>query len=115
MITLDSTLARDRAMATGFVRVVMKGHLFFRQRPEQSAVIMAKALRLEDKKLAVQLHKDEVRRYNAGGRLDHSYLKRVVDRARDDSVAKRELDIKELFDFSIAKEVEEELKRAQWN
>ena len=115
MITLDSTLARDRAMVTGFVRAVMKGHLFFRQRPEQAVAIMQKALRLEDKKLAAQLHKDEMRRYNAGGRLDDSYLKHVVDRARADSVAKRELDIKELFDFSIAKDVEEELKRAQWN
>jgi len=115
MITLDSTLARDRAMVTGFVRAVMKGHLFFRQRPEQAVAIMQKALRLEDKKLAAQLHKDEMRRYNAAGRLDDSYLKRVVDRARADSVAKRDLDIKELFDFSIAKDVEEELKRVQWN
>ena len=115
MITLDSTMARDRAMVTGFMRGVMKGHLFFRQRPEPSAAIMAKALRLEDKKLAAQLHKDEMRRYNAGGRLEESYLKRLIDRAREDSVAKREIDIKELFDFSIAKEVEEELKRAQWN
>jgi hypothetical protein len=76
--------------------------------------IMQKALCLEDKKLAAQLHKDGMRRYNAGGRLDDSYLKRVVDRAREDSVAKREIDIKELFDFSIAKDVEEELRRAQW-
>jgi hypothetical protein len=76
---------------------------------------MQKALCLEDKKLAAQLHKDETRRYNAGGRLDDSYLKRLIDRAREDSVAKCEIDSKELFDFSIAKEVEEELKRAQWN
>ena len=55
-----------------------------------------------------------MRRYNAGGRLEDSYLKRLVERAREDSVAKRELDIKELFDFSIAREVAEELKRAQW-
>ena len=55
-----------------------------------------------------------MRRYNAGGRLEDSYLKRLVERAREDSVAKRELDIKELFDFSIAREVEEELKRTQW-
>ena len=115
MSTLDSTLARDRAMVTSFVRGVIKGHLFFRQKPEQAVAIMQKALRLDDKKLAAQLHKDEMRRYNAGGQLDESYLKRVIDRARDDSIAKRELDIKELFDFSIAKEVEVELKRAQWN
>ena len=44
-----------------------------------------------------------MRRYNAGGRLEDSYLKRLVERAREDSVAKRELDIKELFDFSIAR------------
>jgi ABC-type nitrate/sulfonate/bicarbonate transport system substrate-binding protein len=114
MIALDGTLARDRALVTGFVRGVMKGHLFFRQRPEQAAAILQKALRLEDPKLAAQLHKDEMRRYNAGGRLEDSYLKRLVERAREDSVAKRELDIKELFDFSIAREVAEELKRAQW-
>ena len=36
--------------------------------------------------------------------LDESCLKRVIDRARQDSVARRELDIKELFDFSIEKE-----------
>ena len=114
MIALDGTLARDRALVTGFVRGVMKGHLFFRQRPEQAAAILQKALRLEDPKLAAQLHKDEMRRYNAGGRLEDSYLKRLVERAREDSTAKRELDIKELFDFSIAREVAEELKRAQW-
>jgi NitT/TauT family transport system substrate-binding protein len=32
--TLDSTLARDRPMVTAFLRAVMKGHLFFRDRPE---------------------------------------------------------------------------------
>lgn len=113
--TLNSTLARDRPMVTEFVRAVMKGHLFFRDRPEQTVAIMQKALRLESKKLATQLHKDELRRHNAGGRFDDAYLRRVIERAREDGSVKREVDTKELFDPSIAKEVEEELKRTQWS
>ena len=57
MIALDGTLARERALVTGFVRGVMKGHLSFRQRPEQAAAILQKALRLEDPKLAAQPHR----------------------------------------------------------
>jgi ABC-type nitrate/sulfonate/bicarbonate transport system substrate-binding protein len=115
MSTLDSTLARDRPMVTAFLRAVMKGHLFFRDRPEQAVAIMQKALRLENKQLAAQLHRDELRRHNAGGRLDDVYLRRVIDRAREDSNVKREINIKEIFDPSIAKEVDEELKRTQWS
>jgi predicted outer membrane protein len=110
-----AALTRDRPMVTAFVRAVMKGHIFFRQRPEQAVVIMQRALRIENKQLATQLHKDELRRHNSGGRFDDSYLRRVIDRAREDDGVKREIEIKELFDFSIAKDVEEELKRAQWN
>jgi ABC-type nitrate/sulfonate/bicarbonate transport system substrate-binding protein len=113
--TLDSTLARDRPMVSAFVRAVMKGHLFSRDKPEQTIAIMQKALRVENKKLAAQLHKDELRRYNAGGRFDNAYLRRVIDRAREDAGIKREVDTKELFDPSIAKEVDEELKRTQWS
>jgi ABC-type nitrate/sulfonate/bicarbonate transport system substrate-binding protein len=112
--TLDSTLARDRPMVSAFVRAVMKGHLFFRDNLEQTIAIMQKALRVENAKLAAQLHKDEVRRYNAGGRFDDAYLRRLIDRARQDNGVKREIDIKELFDSGIAREVEEELKRTQW-
>jgi ABC-type nitrate/sulfonate/bicarbonate transport system substrate-binding protein len=113
--TLDSTLARDRPMVSAFVRAVMKGHLFFRDKPEQTIAIMQKSLRVENKKLAAQLHKDELRRYNAGGRFDDAYRRRVIDRAREDAGIKREVDTKELFDPSIAKEVDEELKRTQWS
>lgn len=113
--TLESTLTRDRPMVTGFVRAIMKGHMFFRQKPEQAVAIMQRALRIENKQLATQLHKDELRRHNIGGRFDDAYLRRVIDRAREDDGVKREIEIKELFDFSIAKDVEEELKRTQWN
>ena len=115
LIATDDTLARDRPMVVAFLRAVMKAHLFFKNKPEQAIAVMRKTLRIADERQAVQIYKDDLRRYNPGGRFDDAYLSRVTERVREDRNVSRQVEIKDLFDFSIARDVETELRKSRWN
>lgn len=115
LIAKDESLAREPSRVRSFVRAAMKGHLFFRQKPEETLAIMQKAFRIEDKTVARQLYKDEMRRYNSGGRFEEPYLRKVIERVKQDRRIDREIGIKELFDFSIAAEVEAGLRKKGWS
>jgi NitT/TauT family transport system substrate-binding protein len=114
LVTKEETVARERPMVRSFVRAAIKGHIFFGQKPQETIAVMQKALRIEDRVMAGNLHKDEMRRYTPWGRADDEYLKRATDSVREDRGIKGEVDIKNVFDLSMAKEIEEELTREKW-
>jgi len=114
IIVKDETLAREPAMVRGFLRATLKGHLFFGQKPEQTVALMQKLLRMPDVKLAKENYEDEMTRYNPGGKFSEEARKRVIQRARESRNVARPVAEKEIFDFSIAAQVEEELKRQGW-
>jgi NitT/TauT family transport system substrate-binding protein len=114
IIVKDETLARETAMVRGFLRAVLKGQLFFGQRPEQTIALMQKLLRMPDVKLAKEDYEDEMTRYNPGGKFAEEARRRVIQRARESRNVARPVAEKEIFDFSVAAQVEEELKRQGW-
>ncbi len=114
LIARDESLTRERSTVSSFVRAAMKGHLFFGQRPEEAIVLMQKVLGVQDKVMARKLYEDEMRRYNPGGRFEERYLRRVIERAREGLKGQGNVGMKDVFDLSIASEVEAELKKAQW-
>ena len=115
LIATDDTLAHDRPMVVAFVRAVTKGHLFYKQKPEEAIAVMRKTLHISDRAQADQIYKDDIRRYNPSGTFDDAYLERVTDRVREDRNVSRKPELRGLFDFSIAKEVEAELKKSGWH
>jgi hypothetical protein len=71
-------------------------------------------LRIDDRKVARETYEDELRRYNPGGGFEASKMTKVIDRARETRKMERKVEISEVFDLSIAADVEAELKKAGW-
>jgi len=114
LVAKEETVTRERSMVRSFVRAALKAHIFFGQKSQETVAVMQKALRIEDKVMAGHLYKDEMRRYNPGGRSEEEYLRRATESVREDRGVKGEVDIKNVFDLSIAEEVDLELKKEKW-
>ena len=63
-------------------------------------------LRIDDRKAARETYEDEMRRYNPGGGFEPGSMRKVIDRARDTRKMERKVEIQDVFDLSMAAEVE---------
>jgi hypothetical protein len=97
-----------------FLRALLKGHLFFGQKPEETLNVIQKVLRIDDRKTARETYEDKMRRYNPGGGFEQGNMRKVIDRAREARKMERKVEIPEVFDLSMAADVEAELKKAGW-
>ncbi|TMA88447.1 MAG: hypothetical protein E6J74_27255 [Deltaproteobacteria bacterium] len=59
-----------------FLRALLKGHLFFGQKPEETLNVIQKVLRIDDRKTARETYEDEMRRYNPGGGFEQGNMRR---------------------------------------
>ena len=55
-----------------------------------------------------------MRRYNPGGGFEQGNMSKVIDRARETRKMERKVEIPDVFDLSIAADVDAELKKAGW-
>jgi hypothetical protein len=76
--------------------------------------VIQKVLRIDDRKTARETYEDEMRRYNPGGGFEQGNMRKVIDRAREARKMERKVEIPEVFDLSLAADVEGELKKAGW-
>jgi ABC-type nitrate/sulfonate/bicarbonate transport system substrate-binding protein len=107
-------LANEPATVRGLLRAVLKGHLFYGQKPEETVTVIQKFLRIEDRKAARETYEDEMRRYNPGGGFELGSMKKVIDRARETRKLDRKVEVQDVFDLSMAAEVEASLKKSGW-
>jgi len=114
LIAKNESLNNDKALARSLLRATLKGHLFYGQRPEETLNVIQKVLRIDDRKVARETYEDEMRRYNPGGGFEQSSMKKVIDRARDTRKMERKVETQEVFDLSMAAEVEAALKKTGW-
>jgi len=114
LIVKDEMLAKDRAVARSFIRAFLKGHLFFGQKPEETLNVIQKVLRIDDRKVARETYEDELRRYNSGGGFEQNGMRKVIDRVRETRKMEKKVEIADVFDLSLASDVEAELKKAGW-
>ena len=112
LIVKNEMLGGERNTTRAFLRALLKGHLFYGQRHEESLTIIQKVLRIDDRKVARETYEDELRRYNPGGGFEPGNLRKVIERVRETRKMERKVEIPEVFDLSIAAEVEAELKKA---
>ena len=84
------------------------------QKPEETLNVIQKVLRIDDRKVARETYEDEMRRYNPGGGFEQSNMKKVIDRARDTRKMERKVEIQEVFDLSMAAELDAGLKKTGW-
>jgi ABC-type nitrate/sulfonate/bicarbonate transport system substrate-binding protein len=114
LIAKNELLSNEKPVARSLLRATLKGHLFFGQKPEETLNIIQKVLRIDDRKVARETYEDEMRRYNPGGGFEQSNMRRVIDRARETRKMERKVEIQDVFDLSMAAELEAELKKTRW-
>jgi len=114
LIAKDELLSKNKPLVRSLVRALLKGHLYFGHKPEETLNVVQKVLRIDDRKIARETYDDEMRRYNPGGGFEQSKMRKVIDRAREARKLERKVEIKDVFDLSMAAEVEAELKKAGW-
>ena len=69
--------------------------------------------RIENRAVAKQIYDDDMLRHNPGGGLEEASMKRVVERAREMLKVQKNVDPREVFDLSLAKEVETEIRKTK--
>jgi NitT/TauT family transport system substrate-binding protein len=114
LIVKNEMLTNEKPVVRAFVRATLKGHLFFGQRREETLNIIQKVLRIDDRKVARETFEDELRRYNPGGGFEPADMRKVIERVRETRKMERKVDIPEVFDLSIAADLEAELKKTGW-
>ena len=114
LIVKNEMLGGDKSTTRAFLRALLKGYLFYGQRHEESLNIIQKVLRIDDRNVARETYEDELRRYNPGGGFEAGNMRKVIDRPRESRKIERKVEIPEVFDLSLAVEVETELKKAGW-
>ena len=114
LIVKNDMLGGEKNATRGFLRALLKGHLFFGQRREENLNAIQKALRIDERRVARETFEDELRRYNPGGGFESGNMRKVIDRARESRKIERKVEISEVFDLSLAVEVDTELKRTGW-
>lgn len=110
----DELLARDRGTLRGILRAMQKGHLYYGKYPAVAIEMIRKVQRIENRGLAKQIYDDDMSRHNPTGSLEEANMRKVTERARDMLKVQRAVDINEVFDLSLAREVEAELKKTKW-
>src|SRR5262245_58069940 len=114
IVASDELMTRDRAMLRGFLRAVVKGHLYYGQYPAQAVALTQKVQRIENPVVAKQIYDDDMLRHNPGGGLEDASMRKVVERSREMLKVQRKVELSEIFDLSLAKEAEAEVKKAKW-
>lgn len=114
LIAKDEMLRNDPADVRGLLLGVLKGHIFFGERPDDTVSMMQKVLRIDNRKQAEAIYKDEMRRYNPGGQFEQSSMKKVIERAREARKIDRKVEIQDAFDLSMAAKLYADLKKSGW-
>jgi ABC-type nitrate/sulfonate/bicarbonate transport system substrate-binding protein len=114
LIVKNELLNNDKVLVRSLLRGLLKGHLFYGQKPEETLNVIRKVLRIDDRKAARETYEDEMRRYNPGGGFEQANMRKVIDRVRETRKLERKVEISEVFDLSMAADVEAELKKAGW-
>jgi ABC-type nitrate/sulfonate/bicarbonate transport system substrate-binding protein len=110
----DDLLARDRAMVRAFLRAVLKGHLYYGKHPAEAIAITQRVQRIDNQAIAKQIYEDDMLRHNPGGGLEEAAMRKVVERSREMLKVQKKVELSEIFDLSMAKQAEAELKKAKW-
>ena len=85
------------------------------ERVQRAALAASQQLqRCESAAVAKQIYDDDMSRYNPGGGLEEASMRRVIERSKEMSKVQGNVDLNEIFDLSLAKEAEAEVKKTKW-
>ena len=114
IVASDELLSRERPMLRSLLRAIEKGHLYYGQNGTAAIALIQKVQRIENRETAKQIYDDDMLRHNPGGGLEDAAMRKVVERSREMLKVQRKVELNEIFDLSMAKEADAELKKAKW-
>ena len=114
LIVKNEMLSGEKALVRSLLQAMLKGHIFFGQKKEETLTAIQKTLRIDDRIVARETYEDEMRRYNPGGGFEPSNMKKVIDRARETRKMERKVEIQDVFDLSMAAELDAGIKKMGW-
>jgi hypothetical protein len=101
-------------MVRALLRAMEKGHISYGQNPTAAIALIQKVQRVDDRAVAKQIYDDDMLRHNPGGQLEEPSMKRVIERAKEMLKVQRNVELNEVFDLSLAREAEADLKKTKW-
>jgi len=107
-------LAKEPPMLRAYIKAVTKGHMYYGRYPTQAIALTQKVQRITDPNIAKQIYDDDMLRQNPGGGMDEAAQRKVVERARAMFKVQNKVELSEIFDLGLAREVEAELKKIKW-
>lgn len=110
----DDLLSKERTMLRAFIKAVTKGHIWYGRHPAQAITLTQKVQRIADPNIAKQIYDDDMLRQNPGGGMDDAAQRKVVERAREMFKVQNKVDLSEIFDLGLAREIDAELKKSKW-
>ena len=114
LIAKNELLGNEKMIARSLLRATLKGHLLFGQKPEDTLDVIRRYCVSTIAKWREETYEDEIRRYNPGGGFEQSNMKKVIDRPRDTRKTERKVEIQDVFDLSMAAELDGGLKKMGW-
>jgi NitT/TauT family transport system substrate-binding protein len=110
----DDLLSKERPMLRAFIKAVTKGHIYYGRHSAQAVALTEKVQRIADPNIAKQIYDDDMLRQNPGGGMGDAAQRKVIERAREMFKVQKKVELSEIFDLSLTREVEAELKKNKW-
>lgn len=106
----DERIRQSPAKIQRFVRASLKGVSYYARQRDATIRFMMEALKLPDRELAAAVYDAELRILVPGGTIDDKTAQALVDGMRRTTKVQRPIKASEVFDFTFAKKVRDELK-----
>jgi len=97
-----------------FIRASLKGIKFFLSKREPAIKYMMEALRMTDRDLADAIYDTESKLVLRDGFSDDRSLQVMIDEMKSTTKVKRDIKVNDVFDFSVVKKANEELRTSGW-
>ena len=101
-------------MVTRFLRATMKGHIFFMEKEKEALPILKEFSELKSIEETKRNYDEVMERISQDGMLSDEDVNTIMERANEMMKQAKPVPASQVFDFSIVRGVDAELKKSGW-
>ena len=114
LATTEDKLKQQSPKIARFIRAGLKGLNFFFAKREAAIRHLMEAVRTKDKELASAIYDSEVKLMLREAMTDEKQLQPLIEDMKKTTKTQREVNATDIFDFSLVRKANEELKASGW-
>jgi len=114
LATTEDKLKQQSPKIARFIRAGLKGLNFFFAKREAAIRHLMEAVRMKDKELASAIYDSEVKLMLREAMTDEKQLQPLIEDMKKTTKTQREVNATDIFDFSLVRKANEELKASGW-